>query len=242
MDLKNFLIQREKQKQEAFKYRDICENCRQPGFSCYCQFVQKFDPQVKFVILMHPIERRRRIATGRMSHLCLENSELIVGQTFSNDKKLNGILKNPENQCFVLYPGVKAIDLTTSKPEVKKTLFNSNKKTVVIVIDGTWATAKKMMNQSHNLKEIPRICFTPPAPSNFRVRKQPRVECYSTVEAIHHCIELLAEPSGFDLTSRKHDRLLMVFDQMVERQLRFMQDAFDNPNSTSYRRIRRRVA
>ena len=113
---------------------------------------------------------------------------------------------------------------------------------MVFVIDGTWATARKTMRLSQNLHALPRVCFTPPARSNFQVRKQPKAECYSTIEAVHHTIELLGPAAGFDLLARKHDSLLRVFSVMVNRQIAFLKDAFDNPRSTSYRRPKARVA
>lgn len=241
MNVKSYLLQKAKREKEKTQYRNICDQCRQPGFSCYCQFVTKFDPQIKFVILMHPIERRRRIATGRMSHLCLEDSELIVGQGFANDHRLNSILNDPQYNCVVLYPGNQAVDISESNSEMKQ-LFPEGKKTVIIVIDGTWATATKMMNRSPKLKVLPRICFTPPGPSRFRVRKQPRAECYSTIEAIHLTIKLVGEYAGFNVDVGVHDGLLNVFDKMVERQLEFMNDAFVNPHSTSYRKVKKRIA
>jgi hypothetical protein len=51
------------------------------------------------------------------------------------------------------------------------------------------------------------------------VRKQPAQECYSTIEAIHHTIELLGPSCGFSVAQREHDRLLFIFDKMVSRQL-----------------------
>ncbi len=98
-------------------------------------------------------------------------------------------------------------------------LFKPNKNIVIFVIDGTWRTAKKMINQSPCLNTLPRISFTPPAPSRFHVRKQPRPECYSTIEAIHHTIELLGPVRGFPLGERRHDSLLFAFENMVRRQL-----------------------
>lgn len=191
---------------------------------------------------MHPIERRRRIATGRMSFLSLIDSELIVGQEFSENSQLEAILKNPGYNCIVLCPGINAVDISDGTAAEKKSLFVEGKKTVIIVIDGTWGTAKKMLNRSPNLKKLQRICFTPSQPSRFRVRKQPRPEYYSTIEAIHHTIELIGEQAGFDTSASVHDSLLNVFDKMVERQLEFMREAFENSKSSSYRKVKRRVA
>jgi DTW domain-containing protein YfiP len=93
-----------------------------------------------------------------------------------------------------------------------------------------------MIRQSENLKSLPRICFSPAKPSNFRVRKQPHPNCYSTIEAIHHTIELVGASQGFSTDQREHDKLLTAFDFMVERQLNFIQEANLNLRVASYRR------
>jgi DTW domain-containing protein YfiP len=223
-----------------FKPRGLCTTCLQPEFGCYCAHIQKFDPQIKFVILIHPIELKRRIATGRMSHLCLKNSELIAGQDYSDHPRINELLKDFRYQPLVLYPGMNSQNLTLL--EDKAAVLDREKTPLIFVVDGTWATARKQMRLSENLKTLPRICFTPPGPSQFRVRKQPKAECYSTIEAVHHCIELLGPAAGFDLATAAHENLLFVFEKMVERQLEFMREAYDNPRSTSYRRPKSRVA
>lgn len=247
MDLQSFKIRRKILQKEMKQYRIQCSGCRQPEFGCYCQHIQKFDPKIKFVILIHPIEMKRRIATGRMSHLCLENSELIVGQDYSQNIHVNKILENPKYEPMVLYPGIKSLNLTTDNTggiysAKKSALFATGRTPLVFVIDGTWATARKMMRQSSNINLLPRVCFTPPGLSQFKVRKQPKAECYSTIEAIHHCIDLIGAQVNFDFTGRPHDNLLKVFNKMVERQLEFIREAIDNPRSTSYRRVKHRIA
>ncbi len=242
MDLKTYFLRREELLKSAPQVRTICMTCMQPNFCCYCEHVQKFDAKIKFVILIHPIEVKRRIATGRMSHLSLENSELIAGQDYTQNEKVNRILQNPKTQPFILYPGRQSLNISDMIQEPgKDTFFNSDQIPTLFVIDGTWATARKTMRLSENLKSVPRICFTPPGPSRFRVRKQPAENCYSTIEAIHHSIELLGPQANFDTKSREHDKLLFVFDKMVERQIEFVQKSFEDPKTTSYRRPRFRI-
>ncbi|KYG61539.1 DTW domain-containing protein [Bdellovibrio bacteriovorus] len=236
MNVQEYLEQRKKHSESAPVYRELCTACIQPRFSCYCHRIQRFDPQIDFVILIHPIEVRRRIATGRMSFLCMENSFLIRGQDYSEDEQVNQILNDKNRQCVILYPGRNSKNLTEMTPESRAQLFDPTKKLTIFVIDGTWLTAKKMMRQSKNLTELPRICFNPEKPSNFRVRKQPHAACYSTLEAIHHTIELVGESQGFAVESRAHDRLLTVFDSMVELQLSFIRKADEANNPQRYRR------
>ncbi len=200
-------------------FRQICFTCRQPDFSCFCSWLKPFDPQMDFIILTHPIEHQRRIATGRMSHLSLLNSQLIVGHDYTKNAALNRVLEDPDRHCVMLYPGPRSQNLSPMKAAERRALFPQRKRLTILVIDGTWSTARKMVHLSQNLKAVPRICFTPPTPSNFRVRQQPRADCYSTIEAIHHTLELLGPAMGLAEQERPQDGLLFVFDRMVDRQL-----------------------
>jgi DTW domain-containing protein len=242
LDIESFKQRRRELQQSEKPFRELCVTCLQPGFGCYCAHVKPFDPKIKFVILINPIEVRRRIATGRMSYLSLQNSELIPGQDYSSNERVNQIIEDPKYQSVVLYPGRNSQNLTEMSYSQKDRIFSGDRKPVVFVIDGTWATARKTMAQSQNLKELPRVSFTPPGPSQFRVRKQPGEECYSTIEAIHHTIHLLGPNVGFDLATQQHDGLIHVFNHMVERQLDFIRDAYDNPRGNAYRRPRNRIA
>ncbi len=182
------------------------------------------------------MEAKRRIATGRMSHLSLENSYLIKGQDYTTNEVVNQRLQDSACHSVILYPGQNSQNLTTLNNEKRTELFPENKKLQIFVIDGTWATARKMIRQSKNLQALPRICFTPPAPSNFRVRKQPNSACFSTIEAIHHTIELVGPGQGFVTSDRTHDALISVFNFMVENQLDFIRKSNSNLRETTYRR------
>lgn len=221
----NLLDYRERQRlhlQNEPIFRRLCNTCLQPN--CYCQHIKKFDAKIKFVILIHNLEFRRRVATGRMSHLCLENSSLIPGYTYTNHDAVNSIITDAKNYCVVLYPGAHATNLTSINGEQRSNLIPKDKQLVVFVADGTWSTASKMVRRSENLLALPQICFTPSKASNFRVRKQPESNFYSTIEAIHEVIELLGESRGFDIQSRAHDGLIYVFNKMVEKQLEYQNE------------------
>jgi DTW domain-containing protein YfiP len=236
MNLKEYQLKRANLLLQAPKYRVLCSACAQPDFGCYCAQVQSFDAKINFVVLIHPVEVKRRIATGRMSHLCLKDSYLIKGQNYTEDNLVNELIQDYEHHSVILYPGPASKNLSLLPTKEKANLFPKNKKLRIFVIDGTWATARKMIRQSENLNVLPRICFSPEKPSNFRVRKQPHPNCYSTIEAIHHTIELIGESQGFSVKKREHDKLLQVFDYMVERQLGFIRESNLNLRVASYRR------
>ncbi|MCM2353601.1 MAG: DTW domain-containing protein [Pseudobdellovibrio sp.] len=214
-------------------YRNLCTTCLQPDFGCYCQLVKPIDSVINFVILIHPIEAKRRIATGRMAHLCLKGSYLIKGINYTHNDELNTLIADPEYHTVIMYPGQQSVNISSLSHEKREEQFLTGKKLRILVIDGTWATARKMLNQSENLKKLPRVCFSPAKPSNFRVRKQPKDFCYSTIEAIHHTMDLF---HGESVIPRKHDHLLEVFDSMVEKQLNMMKEVRLNLREATYRR------
>lgn len=206
-------------------YRESCWTCHRAKSSCYCEFLKPFDPKAKFVILIHPIEWKRKIASGRMSHLMLQNSEFIKGEDYSQDDKVNSIISNKNNQCFVIYPSINSVNISNLNSTEKENIFEKNKTKVFFMIDGTWHTAQKTMHVSKNLNSLPTLSFIPPTQSNFRVRKQPKENFLSTIEAIHYTIELLGDSFGFATSTRIHDGLIDVFNKSNDKQYEYVKEA-----------------
>lgn len=217
------------------KYRILCVKCIQPDFSCYCKSIKPVECAINFVILIHPIEAKRRIATGRMSHLCLAGSHLINGQNFSDNQLVNSLIADPSHQSVLLYPGPKSTNVSILSESQRREQFLTEKKLRIFVVDGTWATARRTVRQSLNINRLPRISFSATKTSNFRVRKQPAPHCFSTIEAIHHTIELFDSSKNQTDHIRPYDHLLDVFNGMVERQLTFMNEVQLNLRRASYR-------
>ena len=101
-------------------------------------------------------------------------------------------------------------------------LFPSERKLIVFVLDGTWKSVRKMIRLSKNLARLPMICFDPPAPSAYRIRREPRPQCYSTIEAIHQVIDLFVIGNTAHIpSSRPHDTMLGVLRSVTDRQLTY---------------------
>jgi DTW domain-containing protein YfiP len=194
--------------------RAVCPRCEKAQTTCYCEKVRPFASRPEFVILIHPEEASRAIATGRMAHRCLSNSRLIEGIDFTNHSEVNRLIHDPEHHPMVLYPAPGAVDLSQTNTETVQKIFPPGKKVLVFVIDATWSKAKQMKRLSQNLSTLPAVCFTPDTPSTFRLRKQPHPHCYSVIEALHFVLEKLGT-----CANDEHDNLLEVFDFMVNQQI-----------------------
>ncbi len=185
--------------------REICQRCRRPKRVCFCDRLLQIPSQTRVVFIQHPLESRVAISTCRMAHLSLPNSELHVG--LDADEIPGLIEKLTQPGTALLFPADDAtdVDALTERP---KTL---------VVVDGTWDNAKKLFQRSPLLKSLPRIGFVPPAPGNYRIRKEPAEHCLSTIEAVAQVLEKLERAPG------RFTPMLGAFDRMVDLQLGFIE-------------------
>lgn len=203
-------------------YRPSCWRCRRPVGGCYCFLIRPFASEPRIIILSQPREAKHRLGTGRMAHLCLSNSALLEGVDFTSDQRVNREIDDRLNFPVLLYPSNDSIDLSKLDWLERAALVPNRRRLVVFVLDGTWKSARKMIRSSQNLRRLPAISFTPVTPSTYRIRRQPRPQCYSTIEAIHQVIELFAaRAQGRGAAARPHDNLLAVFAALVDRQLTY---------------------
>jgi DTW domain-containing protein YfiP len=159
------------------------------------------------VFLQHPRERRRAVGTCRMAHLCLPNSELYEGVRLDEHPRVHELAASG---AAVLFPGGNAVDPLALPGGPPREL---------VVLDGTWIEARKLLARSALLRSMPRIGFTPAAPGNYRIRREPAAHCVSTIEAV---VEVLGRIEG---DVERFRPLLGVFDHMVEMQLQHAEGA-----------------
>jgi DTW domain-containing protein YfiP len=184
--------------------RVVCERCRRPASVCYCAHLSSIETKTRVLLLQHPRERDMAIGTARMASLCLPNAELAVGIGWDDSPVLARALSDPERPAVLLYPGPGAIDVATNPPAGPVTL---------IVIDGTWAQAKTMVRKNPRLRELPRYTFVPPAPSEYRIRREPKETYVSTIEALVFVLGALEkDPARFHA-------LLAPFRAMIDAQI-----------------------
>lgn len=221
----------------------MCYRCFWPQPLCWCASLRPMPTRTRFVFLMHPKEfKEEKAGTGRLTHLCLPNSELHMGTSFDEDESVQALLGDPANLCVLLYPGVgalnlsepNAIGLTDSNPD-RFTLSSlrtelQSRRLVVLLLDGTWSGARKMLRQSLSLQRLPRIMFTPTAPSRYVIKQQPQPGCLSTLEATHELLTVLArlDLDRYEDPTQLHD--------IFERMQRFQIACASDPNRGGYRR------
>lgn len=158
--------------------------------------------------MQHPSEVKRAIGTARILSLSLPNSRLWVGEDFSQHDELNQALAQTDRDIYVVYPGEGSVALS----EIA-TQSACQRKKVIILLDGTWKKAYKMWQLSTNLHHLPLVSLDNVDMGNYRIRKSPKEQGVSTVEAGFLALSVL-ESAQTDLQP-----LLDTFDAMINFQI-----------------------
>jgi DTW domain-containing protein len=154
------------------------------------------------VFVQHLRERRVPIGTARMAHLALPNSELHVGIHFQGHPRIDALSAEPGT--FLLFPDPAARDVTSLARDEIRTL---------VVVDGTWPLARKLIQLNPALRRLPTLAFRPARPGNYRIRREPAEHCLATVEAVSEVLGHLEDDR------ERFRRMLVAFEAMVNAQL-----------------------
>lgn len=182
-----------------------------------CQYIKPFDTNTQLVLLMHPKEfRKTKNRTGHFTSLSLNNSSIHIGIDFTNNKKINELIDNENNCCYILYPGENSLNL--NKDSIKNNI-NNDKNIVIFIIDSTWSCSIKILRESKNLKSLKRISFTHTKESAYTFKTQPNKQALSTIESTLVLLEILNEQKIENISKENFENFLTPFNKMVEFQL-----------------------
>ncbi|MFO0611983.1 MAG: tRNA-uridine aminocarboxypropyltransferase [Polyangiaceae bacterium] len=191
---------------DTFTPRDTCFVCMRPRVVCWCAAVPKIEARTKLLVLQHPREEFMPIGTARMAALSVVGAELVVGTALDDHPSVRRALEDPARPAVLLWPGPASRDLALHAPAGPTTL---------VVVDGTWPLAKKLVRLNPRVAALPQYALTPTRPSDYRIRKEPRATCVSTIEAV---IEALAILDG---APDKFDAMREPFRRMIDTQIAF---------------------
>lgn len=201
--------------------RNTCYGCCRPVGHCLCSLIEPFTAHCNFLLLQHPHERKKYYSTVKIVRRAVQNSRLLRGIEFEPEileRQLSG------QQGYLLFPSEGATDCESIVLDLKAT---------VIVVDGTWSEAGKIVRRNPLLATLPALTFRRELRSQYRIRKQPRDHYLSTLECIGHLLRLNASISGQADRVPEYNRLFSGFNQMVEQQLKFFPRTFSDTQSPS---------
>ncbi|QJI27876.1 DTW domain-containing protein [Pseudomonas sp. ADAK18] len=186
--------------------RPQCSRCLRPLTHCLCPLIPSLDSRTRVLLLQHPSEVNHALNTARLAALGLMNAQLVVGEVFEN---LPALLNVPGYRTRLLFPAEDAQPLQAYTP--------SDEPLLLVVPDGTWRKARKLLHLNPLLAALPRVTLAEGAVSRYRLRKAPGPGALSTVEAIVQALQVLEAPVSFE-------PLLKPFEALIEGQIAAMGD------------------
>ena len=155
------------------------------------------------LLLQHPREARLAICSAWLARIALVNAELHRGVSFAGNRRVTELAATPG--AALLYPGegaAPAAALAGAPPSV------------LVVVDGTWLQADKMLAVNPLLAALPRVSAGSEEPSGYRdLRREPAPHCLSTIEAVACALGALERDPG------RFEPMRVAFRLMVEKQL-----------------------
>ena len=208
---------------------ETCVRCWKIKPLCLCDTLVAQPNRVHVLILQHPQEPDKELGTARIANLLLDRSTLKTGLSVPNLKSVLGFEANP-SEWIVLFLGSKyKFRQATAAGESSEIQF-FNRKGIeipmlrekvkgIVAIDGTWAQAKALWWRNPWLIKLTRAAINPRQKSLYgALRREPRMECLSTIESIAYTLEILGEdPSVSENLLAAFKALIGVYNQYRKR-------------------------
>lgn|GEM_PF-187970 len=173
--------------------RTTCYRCFRPPSLCYCDHLPSIQNRTRVTVLQHPREQFHPLNTARIVENGLSRSRVLRYSLSKFDAVLQGL--DLPSGAAILYPSADAEEL--------ESLSASDVPGEIVVLDGTWHHAKTLLRDLPALQKLRRVRFCPPAPSEYRIRKEPREDYLSTVESVAHVLKIIEpETPGLDGLNR----------------------------------------
>ncbi|ETJ48357.1 tRNA-uridine aminocarboxypropyltransferase [Pseudoalteromonas agarivorans] len=186
--------------------RQVCERCLFTPSTCICGAIKRLTNNVSVVILQHPSEEKIAKNTAKLLNLSLTDCKIIKGENKTDFAMLNSL---PVKSTVLLYPNEDATYLDDAKP--KPALSNI---THLVVIDGTWKKAYKILQLTPLLTKFKTVSFKQLPQSRYAIRKAPRADSLSTLEAVAHSLLLIEQLNPAPLYN--------LLDELIKKQTQYM--------------------
>lgn len=180
-----------------------CPGCRLVGSHCVCALRPQVAVRSGVCLIMGDIEALKPSNTGWLVADLVADTFAFGWSRTAVDPALLAMLTDPQWQPYLVFPGEYAEAervvtqlLSGSHPEAAPA--PGGKRPLFVLLDGTWAEARKMFRKSPYLDHLPVLSLHPDAVSGYRLRRSSRADQFCTAEVAALCLDLAGEPHAAD--------------------------------------------
>lgn len=160
--------------------RELCQRCEYPIQTCLCDALTQVAHKTKVIILQHPSEVKNAKNTVRLLKLMSNNTSILIGESEQDFNEIKQQVLANKQDYALLFPGDDAVVLSE---QVQTSSFRC-----LIVIDGTWKKAKKLLLLNPWLNDLPKVSFNQSLVSEYQIRSTSVQGGLSTIEAVAYSL------------------------------------------------------
>ena len=176
--------------------RAHCAGCRLVSSHCTCALRRQRDTRAGFCLLMHDIEPLKPSNTGWLIADVVADTHAFGWARTSADPALLALLRDPQWQPCVVFPaeGLAPARLLACHAALQPPAGDGGApRPLFVLLDGTWAEARKMFRHSPWLEHLPVLGLEGGAPSRYRLRRASQDDQWCTSEVAARCLELAGD-------------------------------------------------
>lgn len=172
-----------------------CSYCMLREHLCICSEKPVISSNAAFLLVMYDDEILKPSNTGRLIADLFEDTFAYIWSRTEPNSAMLELLENPQWQPYVVFPAEYA------QPErvAENVDVDTGKRPLFIMLDGSWAEAKKMFRKSPYLNKFPVLSINPDKPSRYKVREASKENQLGTAEVAARIIDLYGEQHNADV-------------------------------------------
>jgi DTW domain-containing protein YfiP len=172
-----------------------CTGCRLLPSHCMCALRPTVPTRVGVCLIMADIEPLKPSNTGWLIADVVGDTHAFGWARTEVDPALLALLKDPQWQPYVVFPGeyVEPSRVVLSVEPAESAEGGAPKRPLFILLDATWAEARKMFRKSPYLDHLPVLSLQPDQISQYKLRRSRRNDHFCTSEVAAMCMSLAGE-------------------------------------------------
>lgn len=181
-----------------------CPGCRLVASHCLCALRPVLPARAGVCLIMGDIEALKPSNTGWLVADLVGDTSAFGWTRTAVDPALLALLGDPQWQPLLVFPGEFAdparvvTQLDTGADAAGQRVLSAARRPLFVLLDGTWAEARKMFRKSPYLDHLPVLSLQPGTASNYRLRRSSRADHFCTAEVAAQCLALAGEPHAAD--------------------------------------------
>lgn len=161
-----------------------CPECQIGLDYCICHWQASCEPDLDVVLLMHPDEILKPTNTGRLvADIAPRTTYAFAYSRTEPDPDFMAMLADPNRYCLMVFPADEA-DKDLRQVYFQPPDIPTGKRLTLIILDGTWKQARRMMRLAKHLQAIPALNLDMSEQGGYRLRKAINPGQLATAEAV----------------------------------------------------------